>query len=178
MISPKDFLQENPKIVAVAIIALVILLGGIWFASQLPNRAYETKAPSSGTQVQTPVFTDLRIGTLVRDSFATQKNPPIKQKPEYTVKEKLMLRGKTTSAVTAPLSVTVRLVDEQSRIIPLSPSTVTLDPGTSAYCCWTIPTPGKYTVQILRPDSITTNIPLKIVKDFETAPKSSFAPIQ
>ncbi len=172
----QDFIQSHQKILAIGGIVLFLLLSGAWFASQLPDRTYETTQTSSGT-TQTPLFSDLRLGTLVRDSFATQKNPPIKQKTEYTIKEKIMLRGTTTPAATGPVTLTVRLVNTKSTIVPISPTTITLDPGTNSYCCWTIPTVGEYTMQVFRPDSVITNIPLKIVQDFESAgPKQTPAP--
>lgn len=158
----------NPKIVVIAVIIVILFIGGIWFATLLPDDRSGVDTPSSGGAPSQPVFTDLRVGTPVRPSFATQKNPPIKQKSEYTVNEPIMLRGTSIPGLTNPLSLSVRLVDTSSRIIALSPGTITLEPGTSAFCCWTIPNPGDYTVQIFRPDSITTSIPIKMVKDLST----------
>lgn len=156
------------KVIILVIIVVIILLGGVWFAFLLPQKDTGDVLKSTTGTSSEPVFSDLRIGTLVRASFANQKNPPIKQKTEYTVNEQLMLRSTTTSRVEEPVSVTVRLIDEKSRIVSLSPSQVTLEPGTGSYCCWTIPTPGQYTMQIFRPDSLITSIPLKITRDLSS----------
>lgn len=141
------------------IIAVVIIfITGVWYAFQRP-----LNAPAVPNSAYTgPVFSDLRIGTVVRDSFATQKNPPIKQKSDYTTKDLIMLQGTTSDGVTSPVTVTVRLRDDALNIIPLSPDTVTLDPGKNEYCCWNVPTVGAYNMQVLRPDGIITNLPLKI----------------
>ncbi|HSX24743.1 MAG TPA: hypothetical protein VLG69_02150 [Candidatus Andersenbacteria bacterium] len=148
----------NTKLIIVIAAVILIFLAGIWFAFQLPQNA-----PSATTGGYTgPVFSDLRIGTVVRESFATQKNPPIKQKSDYSTKDLIMLQGTTSDSVTAPVTVTVRLKDAAQTIIPLTPDSVTLDPGKNEYCCWTIPTVGDYTMQVLRPDGIITNLPLKI----------------
>lgn len=167
-----DFLQHNSKLVKIIGAVVVLFIAGILFALFLPSRGtvLDTPAQQTGSK-QNPLFSDLRIGTPVRPSFATQKNPPIKQKTEYTASEPIMLQGTTTAAATGPVEVTVRLVDEKSAIVSLSPSKATFGLGTNSYCCWNIQTPGQYTMQVFRPDSIVTRIPLKIVKDFETTTK-------
>lgn len=157
----------SPKIAIVIFIGIILFVGGIWFALLLPDNTYQdTRGPSDTTSV--PLFSDLRLGTPVRAEFANQKNPPIKQKSEYTVNELIMLRGTTTEAATDSVSLDVRLVDDKSRIVPLTPSSVSLAPGTNSYCCWTIETPGKYTMQIFRPDSIISTLPITIVRDYTT----------
>ena len=161
----------NQKIVVVAIIVIVLFVGGIWFATLLPDQQAAEQSPISNTVVKIPLFTDLRLGTPVRASFAPQKNPPIKQKADYTVGEPIMLQGTTISSLTSPINVSVRLVDATSKITNLKPSTVSFSPGTSSYCCWTIDTPGKYIVQVLRPDSITTALPITITRDLSTLAK-------
>ncbi len=158
----------SQKIIILVVIVLILFIGGIWFATLLPGQqpfdATQGK-PLDVTQGKLPLFTDLRLGTPVRASFASQKNPPIKQKTDYTVNEPIMLQTTTTAAVKDSVQVFVRLVDTTSKIIALKPETVTLAPGTSAFCCWTIPTPGTYNIQVLRPDSITTNLPITITRD-------------
>ncbi len=162
----------NQKIVTIAIIVIILFIGGIWFATLLPDTPQaEPSTPFDATQGRQPLFTDLRLGTPVRASFATQKNPPIKQKADYTVNEPIMLQGTTAATVTSPISVSVRLVDTTSKITDLKPSKVSLSPGTSSYCCWTIDTPGTYTIQVLRPDSITTSLPITITRDLSTLAK-------
>ncbi len=150
----------------IAGVVAVLFISGILFAFFLPKK--EVAPASQNTQVSSTahLFSDFRLGTPVRPEFATQSNPPIKQKAEYTIQEQIMLQGTTTSSATGPVEVTVRLVDEKSTITELSPSRVTLQKGTSAFCCWVIPTPGDYTVQIFRPDSVITRLPIKIVRDF------------
>jgi len=165
-------IHMNQKIVIIAIIVIVLFVGGIWFATLLPNQQEAAQEkPLDSARGKQPLFTDLRLGTPVRASFATQKNPPIKQKADYTVGEPIMLQGTTISTLTSPVSVSVRLVDATSKITNLKPSTVSFSPGTSSYCCWTIDTPGKYIVQVLRPDSITTALPITITRDLSTLAK-------
>lgn len=164
-----DFYQNNKRVVQIAGVIILLFIAGILFALFLPSRG--TVQEELGEQKvgkQAPLFSDLRLGTPVRASFATQKNPPIKQKTEYTVNEQIMLQGTTTAAATGPVEITVRLVDEKSSIISMNPSKVTLDKGTNSYCCWDIKTPGQYTMQVFRPDSVVTRLPIKIVKDFES----------
>lgn len=164
----------NQKIVIIAVTVLILFIGGIWFATLLPNnnnQDSQSTAPFDGAQGKQPLFTDLRLGTPVRASFASQKNPPIKQKTDYTVNELIMLQTTTTAAVTQPVDVSVRLVDSTSKITSLKPGNITLNPGTSSYCCWTIPTPGTYNIQVLRPDSITTSLPITITRDLSTLAK-------
>ncbi len=148
----------NTKLIIIATAVTIIFIAGIWFAFQLPQNA-----PTVTNEGYTgPVFSDLRVGTVVRESFATQKNPPIKQKSDYSTKDLIMLQGTTSDGVTTPVTVNVRLRDTAQSIIPLNPDSVTLNPGKNEYCCWTIPTVGDYTMQILRPDGIVTNLPIKI----------------
>lgn len=161
----------NQKIVIIAIIVIILFVGGIWFATLFTNSLKQQWDTPIIKTVNQPLFTDLRLGTPVRASFATQKNPPIKQKIDYTVGEPIMLQGTTISTLTSPVSVSVRLVDATSKITNLKPSTVSFGPGTSSYCCWTIDTPGKYIVQVLRPDSITTALPITITRDLSTLAK-------
>lgn len=161
----------NQKIVVAAITIVILFIGGIWFATLLPDQQETAQDSSLSTIVKQPLFTDLRLGTPVRASFATQKNPPIKQKADYTVNEPIMLQGTTTSSVTEPINVSVRLVDATSKITDLKPGKVSLNPGTSSYCCWTIEKPGTYTIQVLRPDSITTSLPITITRDLSTLAK-------
>lgn len=156
--------------VKIILIVSGIFIAGTLFALFLPNRGTE-QLPEAELPAgkQPPLFSDLRLGTPVRAEFAKQKNPPIKQKTEYTTSEPIMLLGTTTSSATKPVEVHVRLVNEQSTIISLKPASVTFDLGTNSYCCWKIETPGQYVLQIFRPDSVVTRLPIKIVKDFEAA---------
>lgn len=167
-----SFIQQQSRLVQIGIVIVVLFIAGIVFALFLPSRG-TVQAPTiqGPAGKQAPLFSDLRLGTPVRPSFATQKNPPIKQKTEYTVNEPIMLQGTTTAAATEPVEVTARLVDEQSKIISLSPSSVTLGVGTNSFCCWNIKTPGTYTMQVFRPDSVVTRLQIKIVKDFESMTK-------
>lgn len=162
----------NQKIVIIAVAVLILFIGGIWFATLLPNNQDSPSTATINSYSKTPLFTDLRLGTPVRASFATQKNPPIKQKADYTINELIMLQTTTSQAATSAVTVSVRLIDSASKIIPFNPSTITLNPGTNSYCCWTIPTPGKYIVQVLRPDSITTALPITITRDLSTLDKT------
>ncbi len=164
-----DFIQNNSKVLKIIGLVVVLFIAGTLVALFLPSSG--TVPVSEGeipTGKQNPLFSDLRLGTPVRPEFATQKNPPIKQKSEYTVGELIMLQGTTTQSATGPVEVTVRLVDDKSAIHSLSPSTITLPVGTNTFCCWAITTPGRYTMQIFRPDSIVTRIPLIIAKEFNT----------
>jgi len=160
------------KLVKIICIVLGLFIGGALLALLLPSTGVEL-LPQAEQPVgkQPPLFSDLRLGTPVRPEFATQKNPPIKQKTEYTTSEPIMLLATTTSSATKPIEVSVRLVDEQSTIISLRPSTATFALGTNSYCCWNIKTPGQYVLQVFRPDSVITRLPIKIVKDFETTTK-------
>lgn len=155
--------------VKIASVVAGLFVAGILFALFLPSRGTEQLPQANPPEgKQPPLFSDLRLGTPVRPSFATQVNPPIKQKTEYTTVEPIMLQGTTTSSATKPVTISVRLVDEQSNIISLKPSTATFALGTNSYCCWDIKTPGQYVFQVFRPDSVVTRLPIKIVKDFET----------
>ncbi|OGY37225.1 MAG: hypothetical protein A3E36_01355 [Candidatus Andersenbacteria bacterium RIFCSPHIGHO2_12_FULL_45_11b] len=149
----------NTKLAVIIGTVAIIFISGVWFAFQLPQNV----PPKTDTAYTGPVFIDLRVGTVVRESFASQKNPPIKQKSDYSTKDLLMLQGTTADGVTSPVTVTVRLRDAAQSIIPLVPESVTLDPGKNEYCCWNIPTVGNYTMQVLRPDGIITNLPIKII---------------
>ena len=150
----------NKKLLIAIIAVITIFIAGVWYAFQRPI----TAPVAVDSSYNGPVFSDLRIGTVVRESFATQKNPPIKQKSDYTTKDLIMLQGTTSDGVTNPVTVTVRIRDTALNIIPLSPDTVTLNTGKNEYCCWNISTiqPGQYKMQVLRPDGIITNLPLKI----------------
>ncbi|HLC48915.1 MAG TPA: hypothetical protein VJI96_00830 [Candidatus Andersenbacteria bacterium] len=162
------------KKIHIAAVVFILFTAGIVFALFLPSRGTEkipTEEKPAGNQP--PLFSDLRLGTPVRPDFATQVNPPIKQKTEYTVSEQIMLQGTTTSSAKEKVEVTVRLVDAKSTISNLSPSKITFSPGTNSYCCWTIKSPGEYVLQVFRPDSIVTRLPIKITKDFETTSTDS-----
>lgn len=156
----------NQRIVIITAIVIILFLGGIWFATLLPDTPEVQQNASSDTSI--PLFSDMRLGTPVRATFASQKNPPIKQKADYTVQEPIMLQATTSAAATDSVKVSVRLVDATSKITNLKPSTVTFEPGTNSYCCWTIDTPGSYIIQVLRPDSITTSLPITITRDLST----------
>ena len=157
------------KPVKITLIVTGIFIAGIFFALFLPSRGTE-ELPQAEQPAgkQPPLFSDLRLGTPVRQEFASQKNPPIKQKTEYTTNEAIMLQGTTTQFASKPVPISVRLIDEKSNIISLKPSTATFALGTNSYCCWDIKTPGQYVMQVFRPDSVVTRLPIKIVKDFET----------
>ncbi len=160
------FLQQNKRLFQIAGIIFALFVAGIIFAFFIPS---DTSSPDTQPVGNQPSqFLDLRLGTPVRAEFASQKNPPIKQKSEYTVKEPIMLQGTTTSSATQPVEVTVRLVNELNTVVPLSPGSVTIQPGTNSFCCWNIESPGEYVIQIFRPDGVITRLPIRIVKDFES----------
>lgn len=163
------FFQNNRKLLIIIGIIIVLFIAGIGVASFLPSSGIiPTPQDETPTGKQKPLFSDLRIGTPVRPEFASQKNPPIKQKSEYTVNEPIMLQGTTTQSATSPVEVTVRLVDSKSAVKSLSPSSITLPVGTNSFCCWSVATPGQYTMQVFRPDSVITRIPLRIVQEYNT----------
>ncbi len=157
----------NQKIIIILIAVAVLFVGGIWFALLLPDTTYQQNGTSPGNTTAVYI-SDLRIGTPVRPEFASQQNPPIKQKTEYTVHEPIMLRATTADDAEDAVSVQVRLINETSSIVSLNPSTVSFEPGTNSFCCWTVDTPGQYTMQVFRPNGAVTTLPLKIVKDYAT----------
>lgn len=143
------------------IVAGALLILGIIIASRIDV--------SQPLHVQTPegrdlIVSEITLGTLLDATQANQKNPKLRQQDSYTTADPLALRITTNVEVTAPFSVGARLLTPEGTVVELVPSSVTFAPGTSSFCCWIVPQPGHYTLQLFRPEKIITSLPLLIEK--------------
>lgn len=141
------------------IVAGALVLLGIFIASRLDI--------SQPLHVQTPegrdlIVSEITLGTLLDPTQANQKNPRLRQQDSYTTADPLALRITTTPEVTASFSVGARLLTPEGTVVELVPSSVTFSPGTSSFCCWTVPQSGHYTLQLFRPEKVITSLPLLI----------------
>lgn len=143
-------------LVLVVVIGLVILTGvwtAIWWERGIPQ------VKETGREV---IIEEITLAALRSADEANQANPALKQENNYQVGEPLAMRITTAADVTESIQVSVRLVSDTGKILPLSPASVEFSPGTSTFCCWKIETPGKYQLQIFRPERTVTTLPLMI----------------
>lgn len=116
-----------------------------------------------------PLIEEIILGTPRSASQTQVANPKLRSKSDYSTTEGLALRVVTNQPVEAPVTVSVRLVDDKGVIHPLEPSTLQFSQVKTTFCCWTISEAGTYTLQVFRPDASITSIPLKIM----AAPKGA-----
>src|SRR3989344_6953331 len=80
--SPKSFQTEknmNTKLAVIIGTVAIIFISGVWFAFQLPQNV----PPKTDTAYTGPAFIDLRVGTVLRESFDLRTNIPFTQKLAY-----------------------------------------------------------------------------------------------
>lgn len=141
------------------IVVGALLLLGIAIANQIDlSQPLQLQAPE-GREL---VVSEITLGTLIDPTQAKDKNPKLRQQDSYTTADPLALRITTDPSVDTSFSIGARLLTQAGTIIELEPSSVTFQPGTSSFCCWTVPQAGRYTLQIFRPEKIITTLPLFI----------------
>lgn len=144
-----------------------LLLGGVYFASKIDI--------SQPLHVQTPegrqlIITEITLGTPIDAAEVTARNPKLRQLAVYSTADPLALRITTDAAVTEPFTVSARLLTPAGAVVELTPTQATFEPGTSSFCCWLVSQPGKYTLQIFRPEKVITSLPL-VIKQAPVQPK-------
>ena len=158
----KEIVGQQSKnqryLVFVVIVGLVILVGvwaGIWLSRQGPQIVED----GSGREI---VIEEITLAGLRTPGEAANQNPALRTQSQYRTGEPLALRIKTASGIRDDVQISVRLLKEPGGIKQLSPSSISLSPGISTFCCWQIDEPGQYTLQIFRPDRQNTSLPLQI----------------
>lgn len=121
---------------------------------------------------QPVVIKSILLGGLRSVSDATKPNPRIVQKDSYDAGEPLAIRIVTSQQLTQAVTFSVRLLTENGTVQALQPPQLTIQPGTTSFCCWQISQPGNYRLQIFKPDNTITTIPITITKS-STPPGSS-----
>lgn len=149
--------KSEQRYLWLSVIVGLVILAGVWAAIWWEGRGPQVK--EEGEEV---IISEITLAGLRTADEANKKNPALKQQNNYPVGESLALRITTAEGVTAPIQVSVRLLSAEGRIVPLSPASVEFEPGTSTFCCWKIEEPGKYQLQIFRPERTVTTLPLTI----------------
>lgn len=154
-----DISKKQRNLLLVVILGLVVL-GGVWTAIWVERRG----APQvqEGSEDSSAIITEITLAGLHSIQEETKENPVLRQKTVYQTGEPLALRITTAEGVREPVEVSVRLLDPNGGIHDLSPSSATFQPGTSTFCCWRISEPGKFTLQIFRPERVVTTIPITV----------------
>lgn len=158
--------RSKQRYLLLTAIAGVVILAGVWTAIWWGNRVPQIKDKGTGVMIS-----EITVAALRTADEALKENPALKQQMSYQIGEPIAMRVTTTSIVTAPIQVGVRLLDAGGSIQPLSPASVEFQPGTSTFCCWKIEKGGKYTLQIFRPERTITTLPITIQAG---APKRGF----
>lgn len=116
------------------------------------------------THTADPVrLTDAVLGTPVTtEGSQADILSRLQQRPEYDPAEPIALRVTADIPSGNSAQLSVRLRDAAGAITSLSPGTLTIQNGTSGYCCWVIDEPGDYTLQISRPSGPLSSLPLTI----------------
>lgn len=154
----QTYTRQQRYLILVIVVGLLLLLG-ITVATQIDL--------SQPLHVQTPegrelIVSEITLGTLIDPTQLNQKNPKLRQQAAYTTADPLALRITTDPGVTAAFSVGARLLTPEGTVVELVPSSVSFQPGTSSFCCWTVAQPGRYTLQLFRPEKVITSLPLII----------------
>lgn len=138
------------------ILLLLAALGGIGYALYDETAQRET---TSGTVRLSDITLGIPDGAIPADGGVPSR---LKQEARYTTADQLALRFVAEVVGGVPGAVSVRLIDDHGTIQPLQPDRIPIRPGMSGYCCWIIPKPGTYHLQIFRPEGGITSLPLEI----------------
>lgn len=149
--------KSKQRYLLLIVIVGLVVLAGVWTAIWWENRKPQIK--ETGREV---IISEITLASLRTADEANKKNPALKQQNNYPAGEPLAMRVTTAANVTEPIQVSVRLLSSEGSIVPLSPASVEFQPGTSTFCCWKIDAPGKYQLQIFRPERTVTTLPLTI----------------
>ena len=152
-----------------ALLAGVILLG-ILVAQWIDRRRFDV-APEQ-TVTQQTIIAQIVLAALADSTQREAVNPPLRQAPNYSTADELALRVTTQTHVQEPIQLNARLLTLERRVVELDPPSMTLQPGTSTFCCWSIDEPGSYTLQLFRPEGIITSIPVTI-KQSQNVPRAN-----
>lgn len=136
--------------------ALAVIGLGVFYAWRIEL------LPAPPNNVQDTIITEIKVGTPISPSEVRQPNPRLRLQSTYSTEDPIAARFTTSTELTAPTQVSIRLLDSSRGVVDLMPSQITLQPGSTTYCCWTIPTSGKYLLQFFRPENVITSIPLEI----------------
>lgn len=136
----------------------IVILAGVWAALWWQSGQPQVRERGEGIIIE-----EITLAALRTPSEAGKPNPALKQQNNYQVGEALALRITTASHVTEPVQISVRLLSAEGKILPISPASVEFQPGTSTFCCWRIDRPGKYQLQLFRPERTVTTLPVTII---------------
>lgn len=162
--------MSRTKII-ISLIAILVVLTGIVVARRInlgPNENGET--------ARDVVITELRIGTPQSAAEVTRPDPKLRQQSNYSTEDPIALRLVAANSLASNTEVSVRLLDENRAVHELTPSQITIQPGTSTYCCWTVTEPGTYTLQVFRPEKVISSLPLIITRATGGPPPSLLNP--
>lgn len=158
---------KRQRYLLLTIIVGAVVLLGIFIAVRIDrSRAINIAAPA-GREL---IISAITLGTPLDAAEAARPEPRLRQRASYTTTTPIALRITADPAVTYDFTVSTRLVTTTGTIIELDPSQATFRPGTSTFCCWHIDEPGKYTLQIFRPEKVITSLPLLIEAGIEQRP--------
>ena len=149
------------RILVTVLLAIVAVGGGVIVATRVNLDPHAGPATDSSVGIQAITF-----GIRQADGST------IKTRDYYYPNEPLALRVERRQ-LNQPVSLNARLLGEDQSVIPLKPSRVTIPANETLFCCFTEPPEGKYTLQLFRPDGVTTNIPITI-RPARSAPGGSF----
>jgi hypothetical protein len=159
------------RILITGLEAIAVILIGIMVAWQISLGPNENGEPARDI-----VITELRIGTPQSAAEITRPDPKLRQQSNYSTEDPIALRLVTTNALASNTEVSVRLLDENRAVHELIPSQITIQPGTSTFCCWTVTQPGEYTLQVFRPEKVISSLPLIITRATGAPPPSLLNP--
>ncbi len=127
--------------------------------------------PASNPPTPTLAIDEIVIGipgVMPQEGAVWNASSRLLQKRNYTTADPLALRVVSHAASDRAFTLSVRLLEEDGTVQTLSPATITVNGGTSGYCCWTITKPGEYKLQLLAQDQAPLLLPITIV----AAPKN------
>ena len=150
-------------LIALGLIVIAILGGiGVAFMVDLQDRP-EVETVADGVTVTNIVLGKAQDGGTGNKAIQTDSH--------YTTADQLALRIERDD-VSQPVSFNARLVDEDGTVMALSPSRAAFGSGESLFCCWTITTPGEYTLQLFRDGGAVTRLPVVIREDRRPAQRA------
>jgi len=121
---------------------------------------YQPRSQTTNEQREL-IITDIVVGA-VRDPATAGSSPALTQKSEYYNNESIGLKITRATHYSSAIQISARLLTKNGQLVTMNPSILSFKPGQDTFCCWIIEQPDDYSLQLFRPEGITTTIPLKI----------------
>lgn len=140
---------------------IIVLLGLLVGGSLLAGAAIGLNANRETRQSmpRQPRIASFQLGSYIE----RQDRPTVfEAKSRFSPKDRIALQVDWLGEDGQSLPLSVRLLDEKGRDQQLKPSSVSLAPGQTYFCCWQIAPAGEYTLQVFRPEGTLTALPLVV----------------